>query len=44
MFWTDLMMGAILMLTGWMVYKFPKLISGVNTMSKERLSRPILTA
>ena len=39
MFWTDLMMGAILMLTGWMVYKFPKLISGVNTMSKERLSK-----
>ncbi len=27
------------MLTGWMVYKFPMLISGVNTMSKERLSK-----
>lgn len=39
MFWTDLIMSAILMLTGWMVYKFPMLISGVNTMSKERLSK-----
>ena len=39
MFWTDLIMGAILMLTGWMVYKFPMLISGVNTMSKKRLAK-----
>ena len=39
MFWTDLIMGAILMLTGWLVYKFPMMISGVNTMSKERLAK-----
>ena len=39
MFWTDLITGAILMLTGWLVYKFPMLISGVNTMSKKRLAK-----
>lgn len=39
MFWTDLIIGAILMLTGWLVYKFPMLISGVNTMSKKRLEK-----
>lgn len=39
MIWTDLLMGVILMLTGWLVYKFPMLISGVNTMSKKRLEK-----
>ena len=39
MFWTDLLMGAILMLSGWMVYKFPMMISGLNTMSKKRLAK-----
>ena len=39
MFWTDLIMGVILVLTGLLVYRFPMLISGVNTMSKERLSK-----
>ena len=39
MFWTDLIMGVILMLAGLLVYRFPMLISGVNTMSKERLSK-----
>ena len=39
MFWTDLIMGVILMLTGLLVYKFPMLISGVNTMSKKRLAK-----
>ena len=39
MIWTDLITGAILMLTGWAVYKFPMLISGVNTMSKKRLEK-----
>ena len=39
MIWTDLIMGVILMLTGWAVYKFPMLISGVNTMSKKRLAK-----
>lgn len=39
MLWTDLITGAILMLTGWLVYKFPMLISGVNTMSKKRLAK-----
>ena len=39
MIWTDLIIGAILMLTGWAVYKFPMLISGVNTMSKKRLAK-----
>ena len=28
-----------MMLTGWLVYKFPMLISGVNTMSKKRLAQ-----
>ena len=32
-------MGVILILTGWLVYKFPMLISGVNTMSKKRLAK-----
>lgn len=32
-------MGVLLMLTGLLVYRFPMLISGVNTMSKERLSK-----
>ena len=32
-------MGVILVLTGLLVYRFPMLISGVNTMSKERLSK-----
>ena len=27
------------MLSGWLVYKFPMLISGVNTMSKKRLAK-----
>ena len=39
MFWMNLITGAILMLTGWAVYKFPMLISGVNTMSKKRLAK-----
>ncbi|MCR5660380.1 MAG: DUF3784 domain-containing protein [Bacteroidales bacterium] len=39
MIWTDLITGAVLILTGWLVYKFPMLISGVNTMSKKRLAK-----
>lgn len=39
MFWIDLIMGVILMLSGWAVYKFPMLISGVNTMPKKRLAQ-----
>ena len=39
MFWIDLITGVMLMLTGWLVYKFPMLISGVNTMSKKRLAK-----
>lgn len=39
MFWTDLIMGVILMLSGLAVYRFPMLISGVNTMSKKRLAK-----
>ena len=39
MIWTDLIIGAIFMLSGWLVYKFPMLISGVNTMSKKRLEK-----
>lgn len=39
MLWTDLITGVILMLSGWLVYKFPMLISGVNTMSKKRLAK-----
>ena len=39
MFWTDLITGVILMLSGWLVYRNPMLISGVNTMSKMRLAK-----
>ena len=39
MLWTDLITGVILMLSGWLVYKFPMMISGVNTMSKKRLAK-----
>ena len=39
MFWTDLIMGVILMLAGLLAYRFPMLISGVNTMSKKRLAK-----
>ena len=39
MFWLDLLSGVTLMLTGWLVYRFPMLISGVNTMSKKRLAK-----
>ena len=39
MFWIDLIMGVILMLSGWAVYRNPMLISGVNTMSKKRLAK-----
>lgn len=39
MIWTDLITGTILMLTGWAVYKFPMMISGINTMSNERLAK-----
>ena len=38
MFWFDLITGAILMLSGLAVYRFPMLISGVNTMPKKRLA------
>lgn len=39
MFWFDLISGVTLMLTGLLVYKFPMLISGINTMSNERLAK-----
>ena len=39
MFWFDLITGAILMLSGLAVYRFPMMISGVNTMSKKRLAK-----
>ena len=39
MFWIDLIMGVILMLSGWAVYRNSMLISGVNTMSKKRLAK-----
>lgn len=39
MFWTDLITGVILMLSGLMVYKFPMTISGINTMSKKSLAK-----
>lgn len=39
MFWIDLITGVILMLSGWAVYRNPRLISGVNTMSKKRLAK-----
>ena len=39
MIWTDIILGVSLMLVGLLVYRNPMLISGVNTMSKERLSK-----
>ena len=39
MFWIDLIMSVILMLSGWAVYRNPMLISGVNTMSNKRLAK-----
>ena len=39
MFWIDLIIGVILMLSGWAVYRNPMLISSVNTMSKKRLAK-----
>ena len=39
MFWIDLITGVTLMLIGLLVYRFPMLISGVNTMSKKRLAK-----
>ena len=39
MFWLDLITGVILMVSGLLVYKFPMLISGLNTMSKKRLEK-----
>ena len=39
MFWLDLITGVTLMLIGLAVYRFPMLISGVNTMSKKRLAK-----
>jgi hypothetical protein len=39
MFWLDLITGVIMMIMGLLVYKFPMLISGLNTMSKKRLEK-----
>ena len=39
MIWTDIILGVSLMLVGVLVYRNPMLISGVNTMSNERLSK-----
>lgn len=39
MFWTDLIMGAIFIVLGLLIYRFPKLIAGLNTMSKERMAK-----
>ena len=39
MFWMQIISGVTLMLIGLLVYRFPMLISGVNTMSKKRLAK-----
>ena len=39
MFWMQIISGVTLMLVGLLVYRFPMLISGVNTMSKKRLAK-----
>ncbi|KWW39717.1 MAG: Uncharacterized protein F083_1895 [bacterium F083] len=39
MFWTDIITGALLMLTGLLVDRHPRMISGINTMSNERLAK-----
>ena len=39
MFWTDLIMGAIFIVLGLLIYRFPRLIAGLNTMPKERMAK-----
>ena len=39
MFWPDLIMGVIFIILGLLVYRFPRLIAGLNTMSKERMAK-----
>ena len=39
MFWMQIISGVTLMIIGLLVYRFPMLISGVNTMSKKRLAK-----
>ena len=39
MFWTDIITGALLMLTGLLVDRHPRMISGISTMSNERLAK-----
>ena len=39
MFWIDFTIGAVFMLVCLLVYRFPKLIAGLNTMSKKSLAK-----
>lgn len=39
MFWTDIIIGVILIVAGLLVYRFPMLIAGLNTMSKKSLAK-----
>ncbi|MBO4316190.1 MAG: DUF3784 domain-containing protein [Prevotella sp.] len=39
MFWTYLIIGAIFIVLGLLVYRFPRLIAGLSTMSKERMAK-----
>ena len=36
MFWTDLIIGVILIISGFLTNRYPTMISGVSTMSKKR--------
>ena len=39
MFWTDEIIGVVFMVLGLLVYRFPRLIAGLNTMSKKSLAK-----
>ena len=39
MFWTYLIIGVVFIILGLLVYRFPRLIAGLNTMSKERMDK-----
>lgn len=44
MFWIDLTIGLILIISGFLTYRFPTMISGVSTMSKKRQAKINLEA
>ena len=39
MFWTDVIIGVVFIVVGLLVHRFPRLIAGLNTMSKKSLAK-----